>query len=66
MRKEKSDYQIVFYRMLFDSPITVGLTSPLFQAAGRISRTLEDLVASGTLFNAPFLMYVVSQSRIIK
>ncbi|KAL2810910.1 fungal-specific transcription factor domain-containing protein [Aspergillus granulosus] len=50
------DYQIVFYRMLSETPVTVGLSSPLFEAAGRVSRILEDLVASGTLHNAPFLI----------
>ncbi|KAL3441029.1 fungal-specific transcription factor domain-containing protein [Aspergillus insuetus] len=50
------DYQIVFYRMLSETPVTVGLSSPLFEAAARVSRLLEDLVASGTLHNAPFLI----------
>ncbi|KAL2838380.1 fungal-specific transcription factor domain-containing protein [Aspergillus pseudoustus] len=50
------DYQIVFYRMLSETPVTVGLSSPLFEAAARVSRLLEDLVASGTLHHAPFLI----------
>lgn len=57
-KADPSDYQIVFYRMLSPNPITVGLESPLFQAAGKISRLLEDLLASGTLYDAPFIMYV--------
>jgi hypothetical protein len=48
--------------MLSETPVTVGLSSPLFEAAARVSRLLEDLVASGTLHNAPFLMYVADSS----
>ncbi|PYH99446.1 hypothetical protein BO71DRAFT_369055 [Aspergillus ellipticus CBS 707.79] len=50
------EYQIVFYRMLSESPITVGLESPLFHSAGKITRILEDLLASGTLYSAPFMI----------
>ncbi|KAL2823259.1 fungal-specific transcription factor domain-containing protein [Aspergillus cavernicola] len=50
------DYKIVFYRMFSDTPITAGLASPLFDAAAQISHLLEDLVTSGILYNAPFLI----------
>lgn len=51
----------MFYRLLSTNPVTVGLESPIFQAAGKITRLLEDLLISGTLYNAPFIMSVIVQ-----
>ncbi|KAF9895168.1 hypothetical protein FE257_000070 [Aspergillus nanangensis] len=50
------EYKIVFYRMMTDKPQTVGLGSPLSECASRITRILEDLLASGTLYYAPFIV----------
>ena len=54
---ESSDYQIVLYRMLSNKPVTVGFGSPQFDASIKVSRIVEDLLASGTLYNAPSIMY---------
>jgi len=46
------DYQIVFHRMLSTTQDN-GVT---FIAAAKISRILEDLLASGVLYRAPFMV----------
>lgn len=46
-----SDYRIVFHRMLSATP-DHNLT---FVAATKINRILEDLLASGVLYHAPFM-----------
>lgn len=46
--------------MLSLNPVTVGLESPIFQAAGKITRLLEDLLISGTLYTAPSTMFVIN------
>ncbi|RVX76130.1 hypothetical protein B0A52_00487 [Exophiala mesophila] len=46
-----SDYRIVFHRML-SATLDHNLT---FIAATKINRILEDLLASGTLYRAPFM-----------
>lgn len=46
--------------MLSDKPVTVGLGSPQFEASTKVSRIVEDLLASGTLYKAPSIMYDLS------
>ena len=50
----------MLYRMLSDKPVTVGLGSPQFEASTKVSRIVEDLLASGTLYKAPSIMYDLS------
>ncbi|KAG4262707.1 hypothetical protein FPRO03_10070 [Fusarium proliferatum] len=48
--KQKWEYQVVFYRGLADR----ADHSNLVALAGKVTRILEDMLASGTLYRAPF------------
>lgn len=50
--KRCREYQVVFYRGLTDS----ADSSVLVSLAGKVTRILEDMLASGTLYRAPFHM----------
>jgi hypothetical protein len=58
------DYQIVFHRMLSKVPDNDtedesggGGSDVTYVVAGKINRALEDLLASGTLYRAPFMVF---------
>ena len=50
LTKCNSEYQVVFYRGLADC----ADSSVLVALAGKATRILEDLLASGSLYRAPF------------